>query len=99
MEYERACMVAAGVSDVAKGRTTFVSTVVSKFTGEAFHSLRRYQQITSDVKSVTSLLLRAQKFADAGEAMAKHAMQEDDMREKQGMLGVCMILRTRLLGL
>jgi hypothetical protein len=88
MEYERTCMVAAGVTDVAKGQTTFMSTVVSKFTGEAFHTLRRYQQITADVKSVTSLLLRAQKFVDAGEAMAKNAMQEEDIREKQGLLGV-----------
>ena len=88
MAYERACMVEAGVADVSKGQTTFLSTVVSKFTPEAFHTLRRYLQTTADVKSVTNLLLRAQKFTDAGEAMAKRAMLESDIREKQGMLGV-----------
>lgn len=75
-------------TDISKAQAMFLSTVVSKFTTEAFHTLRQYLQTTADVKSVTNLLLRAQKFTDAGEAMAMRAVKEADYREQQGMLGV-----------
>jgi hypothetical protein len=86
MDYERHCMSTAGATDVATAQSTFLGTVVSKFTPEAFNTLRRYLQTTSDVKSVTNLLLRKQKFADAGAAMARRAFAEEDFREKQGHL-------------
>jgi vacuolar protein sorting-associated protein 16 len=86
MEYERMCMSSATAADVSKAQATFLSTVVSKFTPEAFNMLRRYLSTTADVKSVTNLLLRAQKFTDAGSAMALRAVGESDFREKQGIL-------------
>lgn len=96
MEYEKACMLsspsgsaAAGSGDVSKAQATFLSTVVTKFTPESFHTLRKYLMVTmSDIKSVTNLLLRAQKFTDAGAAMALRALSENDLREKQGILSV-----------
>lgn len=88
MEFERHCMASASATDVSKAQATFLGTVVSKFTPEAFHTLRRYLGTTADVKSVTNLLLRAQKFTDAGEAMALRALRESDSREKQGILMV-----------
>lgn len=86
MEYEKSCVSSA--TDMSKAQATFLGTVVSKFTSEAFHTLRRYLGTTTDVKSVTNLLLRAQKFTDAGAAMAMRALMESDMREKQGILTV-----------
>lgn len=86
MDYERSCL--ANASDVSKAQAAFLGTVVSKFTPEGFHTLRRYLQTTSDVKSVTNLLIRAQQFAAAGTAMAQRALQEHDAREKQGLLAV-----------
>jgi hypothetical protein len=88
MEYERACMSSTSASDVSKAQATFLGTVVTKFTPEGFHTLRRYLQTTSDVKRVTNLLLRAQRFSSAGQAMAQRALEESDLREKQGMLAV-----------
>lgn len=85
MEYEQACLAAVPNVDVSKAQATFLSTVVTKFTPEAFHTLRRYLG-TSDVKSVTNLLLRAQRFTDAGAATALRALKESDSREKQGIL-------------
>lgn len=93
MEYERFCVSTAPNNDVSKAQSTFLGTVVQKFTPEAFHTLRRYLATTMDVKSVTNLLLRAQRFADAGSAMASRAIQESDTREKQGMLSVSMCVR------
>jgi len=81
----------SSASDVSQAQATFLGTVVSKFTPEAFHTLRRYLGTTSDVASVTNLLLRAQKFTDAGAAMAIRALGESDMREKQGILAVRVI--------
>ena len=84
MEYERA----VSAEDVSKAQSTFLGTVVSKFTPEGFHTLRRYLQTTPDIKSVTNLLLRAQRFSGAGAAMAQRALEESDLREKQGLLAV-----------
>lgn len=88
MEYEKACMSSASATDVSKAQATFLGTVVTKFTPEAFHTLRRYLMTMTDIKSVTNLLLRAQKFTDAGAAMALRALRESDLREKQGILAV-----------
>jgi hypothetical protein len=92
MEYERFCMSTASGNDVSKAQSTFLGTVLSNFTPEAFHTLRRYLGTTADVKSVTNLLLRAQRFTDAGAAVADRATRESDLREKQGMLAVSLSL-------
>jgi hypothetical protein len=84
MEYEKVCLSSA--SDISKAQATYLSTVVSKFTPEAFHALRRYLGTTSDVKSVTNLLVRAQRYTDAGSVLALRALSENDVREKQGIL-------------
>jgi hypothetical protein len=84
MEYEKVCL--ASTSDISKAQATYLSTVVSKFTPEAFHLLRRYLGTTPDVKSVTNLLVRAQRYTDAGMTLALRALGERDAREKQGIL-------------
>jgi vacuolar protein sorting-associated protein 16 len=90
MEYERACLLSAtNANDVSRAQATFLSTVVSKFTTEAFHTLRRYLQSINDVKNLLSLLLKAQRFSDAGIAIGKKSLQTEDFREKQSMLSVC----------
>ena len=81
-------MSSASAADVSKAQSTFLGTVTTKFTPEAFHTLRRYLGTTPDVKSVTNLLIRAQKFTDAGAAMSMRAIRENDFREKQGILSV-----------
>ena len=92
MEYEKTCMTST--SDPAKAQATFLSTVVSKFTREGFNMLRRYYCTLSDVKHLMNLLLRAQKFTDAGAAMAARSLQIDsieDDREKHAMLAVSVV--------
>ena len=88
MEYERTCMITATATDISRAQATFFATVVSKFTPESFHTLRRYLQTTGDMKCLTSLLLKAQRFSDAGIAVAARALKAEDFREKQGMLSV-----------
>jgi hypothetical protein len=85
MEYERFCLSVPGI-DIPNAQATFLTNVVSKFTPEAFHTLRKYLATTNDAKSVTNLLLRAQRYTDAGIVVAKRAIKEADFREKQGML-------------
>lgn len=87
MEYEKACMNTIG--DPAKAQANFLSTVVSKFTKEGFNMMRRYYGTMPELKHLMNLLLRAQKFTDAGSAMALQAMKKkDEPRERQAMLAV-----------
>lgn len=81
-------MNTAIATDVSRAQATFLATVVTKFTTDAFHTLRRYLQATNDMKSLTALLLKAQRFSDAGIAIAAKALKTEDFREKQGMLSV-----------
>jgi len=87
MEYEKTCMTS--ISDPGKAQATFLSTVVSKFTKEGFNMIRRYYGTMSDVKHLINLLLRAQKFTDAGAAIAARALaldSKEDPRERQAMM-------------
>jgi len=79
MEYEKVCL--STNNDPAKAQATFLSTVVSKFTREGFKMLRRYYSTLSDVKHLMNLLLRAQKFTDAGAAMAARSLKADSQEE------------------
>jgi hypothetical protein len=88
MEFEKHCLASTGGADLPKAQAAFLGTVVSKFTSEGFHTLRRYLCTTADAKSVVNLLLRAQRYTDAGSTMALRALAESDMREKQGILAV-----------
>jgi hypothetical protein len=87
MEYQKYCMVAT--PDAAKANQTFLGTVVTKFTPEGFHTLRRYLGTMPDVKNVINLHLRAQKFTDAGVTMARRAFEKKgDSHVKQNTLKV-----------
>jgi hypothetical protein len=86
MEFEKHCMLSAGSVDAAKAQATFLTAVVTKFTAEAFHMLRRYRETTADTKNVLNLLQRAQRFTDAGIILASRSLMEEDHREKLGML-------------
>ena len=87
MEYQKSCL--ASTPDAAKGNQAFMGTVVTKFTPEGFHTLRRYFGTMPDVKNFINLQLRAQKFTDAGVSMARRAFEKKgDNREKQAILAV-----------
>jgi hypothetical protein len=87
MEYQKHCF--ASTPDAAKASHAFMATVASKFTPEAFHTLRRYLSTSPDVKNEINLLLRAQKFTDAGMTMTKRALtSKGDAREKHTILMV-----------
>ena len=87
MEFQKHCL--AATPDAAKGNQTFMATVASKFTPEAFHTLRRYMGTMPDVKNVINLQLRGQKFTDAGITMARRALEKKgDPREKLTLLAV-----------
>jgi vacuolar protein sorting-associated protein 16 len=87
MEYEKSCMGAPLAGDAAKAQSAFFATVASKFTPEAFHMLRRYLlAVNTVVKDAANLLLRAQRFTDAGSTIALRAVKLSDPRERTGML-------------
>lgn len=87
MEYERSCLSAAPAGDTAKAQSALFATVSTKFTPEAFHMLRRYLLAMSTiVRDAVNLLLRAQRFTDAGSTIAIRAVKQADHRERQGML-------------
>ena len=87
MEYQKHCL--ASTPDAAKATQAFMATVAAKFTQEAFHTLRQYLSTTPDVKNEINLLLRAQKFTDAGMTMTKRALAtKGDAREKHTVLSV-----------
>jgi hypothetical protein len=82
------CLTSASGGDLVKAQGTFYTNVVAKFTSEAFCLLVRYLQTLPDTKNTMNVFLRSQKFAEAGILLANRAMNEQDMREKQGILGV-----------
>jgi hypothetical protein len=97
MEYEKTYTAVVSPMDIAKVQSSFFSSVVSTFSAEAFHVLRCYLAVVSNAKTLTNLLLRAQKFLEAGELSAKKGCSELDPQEMQGMLGVSEILNSVLL--
>lgn len=87
MEYEKSCMASA--SDITTGQNTFLGNVTNNFREEGFHTLRRYLETLPDVKNVTNLLLRSQRYISAGSAFAKKAMQSStDVSERANLLSV-----------
>lgn len=88
MEYERSIIFAASPADLPKAQSTFLAAVVANFTPESFNVLRRYLLAKGDTKGLTALLLKALRAADAGNEVAQRGLCEEDMREKQGILGV-----------
>jgi hypothetical protein len=76
-------------SDAAKANQIFQSSVVTKFTPEAYNTLRRYMETMPDMKNVINLQLRAQKFTGAGVTVARKAVTNSgDFREKISILAV-----------
>ena len=77
----------ATTPDPAKANQAFMATVTTKFTKEAYHTLRRYMGTMPEIKNVVNLQLRAQKITDAGVTMARQAFEtQRDMRDKQSIL-------------
>ena len=79
-------MLTASSTDVSKAQSAFFTSVVTSFTSEGIHTLRRYLQTTGDTKKLTNFLLKGQRTVDAGAAYATRALKEEDFREKQGLL-------------
>jgi len=85
MAYQKHCYMST--QDTGRANQAFMGTVTTKFTKEAFHTLRRYMSTLPDVKEVLNLQLRAQKFTDAGVTMARRALDKrKDMRERLSVL-------------
>ncbi|GKY95195.1 hypothetical protein MPSEU_000482700 [Mayamaea pseudoterrestris] len=86
VEYERSLSKTLG-GDAAKAQSALFATVSLKFTPEAFHTLCRYLlSVTATVKDASKLLLRAQRYTDAGSTIAIRALKQTDPRERHGML-------------
>jgi vacuolar protein sorting-associated protein 16 len=85
MEYQKYCR--SQNPDPSKANQIFQSAVVSKFTPEAFNTLRRYWGTNPETKNDVNLLLRAQKFTSAGVTVARRAIgKKGDFREKISVL-------------
>lgn len=85
MEYQKRCMNQH--PDPAKANQVFMNAVVTKFTPESYHTLRRYMGTMPDPKNEISLQIRGQKFVDAGMTIAKRALEGNaESRGKQAML-------------
>ena len=87
MAYQKYCYLST--QDTARANQTFMGTVTTKFTKEAFNTLRRYMSTLPDMKEVLNLQLRAQEFTDAGMTMARRALDKrKDTRERLSILAV-----------
>lgn len=87
MEYQKACL--ASTPDVTKANQQFLTSVVTKFTPEAYNTMRKYLGTMPELSNVISLQNRAQKFQSAGVTVARKALaQKGDFREKLGILAV-----------
>jgi vacuolar protein sorting-associated protein 16 len=85
MEYRKHCM--NQYPDPVKANQAFMNAVVTKFTPESYHALRRYMGTMPDPKNEISLQIRGQKFVDAGMTIAKRALEGNtESRGKQAML-------------
>eukprot|EP00934_Nitzschia_sp_Nitz4_P006298 Nitzschia sp. Nitz4//scaffold126_size65214//3825//7324//NITZ4_006145-RA/size65214-snap-gene-0.55-mRNA-1//-1//CDS//3329534656//6288//frame0 len=84
LEYQKACGASNGDP---KALQAFLSTVVSKFTPEAYNTWRLYLETQPDLKTVMSLPIRSQRFISAGVAVARKAVhQKGDFRDKLNIL-------------
>jgi hypothetical protein len=85
LEYQKYCM--NQYQDPTKASQAFMNAVVTKFTPEAYHTLRNYMGSMPDVKNEISLQVCAQKFTDAGMTIARRALESKiESRGKQAML-------------
>jgi len=65
----------------------FQSAVVTKFTPEAYNTLKRFWGTSPETKNDINLQLRAQKFTSAGVTVARRAVaKKGDFREKISVL-------------
>ncbi|KAL3924107.1 MAG: hypothetical protein SGILL_001250 [Bacillariaceae sp.] len=85
LEYQKHCT--NQTPDPVKANQAFMNAVVSKFTPEAYHTLKKYLESMPDVKNEISLQVRAQKFTDAGITIGRRALETNiESRGKQAML-------------
>ena len=91
MEYQKYCM--STTPDVTKANQIFQASIVTKFTPEAYNTLRRYLESMPDIKNAINLQLRAQKFTNAGVSVSRKAVGKHggDFREKIGTLAVSLM--------
>jgi len=80
MEFEKSCL--ASTPDPSKAKMKFVSTVVSKFPREASELLKLYYASMKDVKNLNHFLFVAQNFTDAGNIIAKRAVERNGREER-----------------
>jgi hypothetical protein len=85
MEYQKYCHKQN--QDPAKANQIFQASVVTKFTPEAYNTLRRFFGMSPETKNDINLQLRAQKFTSAGVTVARRAIgKKGDFREKISIL-------------
>jgi hypothetical protein len=68
--------------DPVKANQAFMNTVVTKFTPEAYNTLKKYMSTMPDVKNEISLQVRGQKFTDAGMTMARRALESNNIESR-----------------
>ena len=73
IEFEKACLSEA--SDTEKGNQKFIQIILTTFPKEGLDLLRSFYRSCDDVKRLRDLLIRAQKFVDAGESVAQKALR------------------------
>lgn len=87
MEYQKSCD--SSTPDMAKAIQTFQNNLVSKFTPEAYNTMRRYLETMPDLKNAINLQLRNQKYSNAGLTVARKAVSKrGDFRDKLSVLAV-----------
>ena len=79
--------------DINKANQIFQASLVTKFTPEAYNTLRRYLESMPDLKNAINLQIRAQKFTSAGVSISRKAVGKHggDFREKITTLAVSLI--------
>ena len=85
IEFQKHCLTST--QDHAKANHSFFTTVCTRFTPEAYYTLRGYLEFAADPSKAVNLQLKAKKFTDAGMTTAQRALHRSiDLREKQASL-------------
>lgn len=86
MEFEKSCL--SEVGDIERGRQKFIQTILTSFPKEALDLLKCYYRCSDDSSRLRDLLIRAQRFVDAGESVAQKALAIPNQKDTLVMLQV-----------
>ena len=84
MEFEKSS--SSEGRDIERGRQKFVQSIITTFPKEALDLLRCFYSCMDDSSRLRDLLIRSQRFVNAGELVAQKALHASNQRDTLSML-------------